>query len=61
MRLGADEDVDIVVAYYHPAQVELLEEVEGGRELLDPRRSRPAPVLGDEVEHGRAGLCFELE
>lgn len=61
MRLGADEGVDVVVGYYHSAQVELLEEVEGGRELLDPWRRRPAPVVGDEVEHGRAGLCFELE
>lgn len=61
MRLGTHKDVDIFVGYYHPAQVELLEEVEGGRELSDPRRRRPAPVVGDEVEHGRAGLRFELE
>ena len=61
MGLGADEDADVVVRHYHPAQVELLEEVEGGRELSDPRRRRPAPVVGDEVEHGRAGLGLELE
>jgi hypothetical protein len=61
MGFGADERVDVVIGYYHPAQVELLEGVESGRELSDPRRRRPAPVVGDEVEHGRAGLCFELE
>lgn len=61
MSLGADEDADVIVGHYHPAQVELLEEVEGGRELPDPRRRRPAPVVGDEVEHGRAGLGLELE
>lgn len=61
MRLGADEDVEVVVGHDHPAEVERLEEVERGRELADPRRGGAAPVLGDEVEHGRPGLGLELE
>jgi hypothetical protein len=61
VRLSANEDGDVFVGHFHPAEVERLEEVEGGRELPDPRRRRAAPVVGYEVEHGRAGLGLELE
>ena len=59
--LGAHEHGDVVVGDNHPAEVQHLEEVEGGGELADPGRGGAAPVLGDEVEHGGAGLGLELE
>jgi hypothetical protein len=61
VRLSANEDGDVFVRHFHPAEVERLEEVKGGRELPDPRRRRAAPVVGYEVEHGGAGLGLELE
>jgi hypothetical protein len=61
VRLSADEDGDVLIGHFHPAEVQRLEEVEGGRELPDPRRRRATPVVGDEVEHGRTGFGLELE
>ena len=58
---GASEELEVGVPNDHAAEVEGLEAVEGVRHLLDPRRDVAAPVLGDEVEHGRPRLPLELE
>ncbi|THU68001.1 hypothetical protein C4D60_Mb05t30640 [Musa balbisiana] len=58
---GPNEGVNVLVRDDHAAEVKGLEAVEGVDEAADPRAGIAAPVLGDQVEHGSAGLALELE
>lgn len=55
------QNIQIQITNNHPPKVHRLEPPQRRSYLVDPRGHEPSPVLGDEVEHSRAGLPFELE